>query len=147
MKCLPLTNAIHQCYILMSPLTGRVKDHAFLSLHTENTEISTNSSTRRWIPGLGCPVPRCGAKKIQSTTRLREHWNDKHEEIVPKFQCSLCSHTTKRKSNLLMHFRYRHPEADPSLCVGDISYQHNNEFQDPFPLTIQNILDSRKYHT
>ncbi|KAK0070226.1 hypothetical protein Bpfe_000209 [Biomphalaria pfeifferi] len=93
-------------------------------LVSQKSQLTPSALTPNcWMPGLGCPVPYCGAKIIPTTARLREHWNDKHEEIVAKFHCSMCAHITKRKSNLVMHFRSRHVECDISQCVGEIKNQ------------------------
>lgn len=97
-----------------------------------------------WMAGLGCPVQGCGARKIPTSTRLREHWTEKHEEIVPKYHCSRCEYASKRKSNLFMHFRKKHGGGDLSRCIGQIDFQHNREFEDPSPLTLEAVLFGNK---
>ncbi|XP_055898614.1 uncharacterized protein LOC106079054 isoform X11 [Biomphalaria glabrata] len=95
-----------------------------------------------WSPGLGCPVPGCGAQKLRAFSLFKAHWIEKHEEIVPKYHCSQCtSCITKRKSNLFHHFRKCHKGQDLKLCIGKIEMTHNYEFQDPSPLTFNSVLE------
>ncbi|CAG5116062.1 unnamed protein product [Candidula unifasciata] len=92
-----------------------------------------------WQPGLGCPVPGCSANVIRQAIHLKIHWTEKHEEIVAKYHCSACLFYTKRKSNLFQHFRLKHGN-DISQAVGKVEYQHNREFQDPYPYTLDEVL-------
>ncbi|XP_059147023.1 uncharacterized protein LOC131934882 isoform X5 [Physella acuta] len=101
-----------------------------------------------WRPGLGCPVPGCGAQKLRDVSMLKVHWSEKHEETVPKFHCSQCTHfITKRRSNLLIHFRRFHKQEDIRLCVGKIEHQQNFEFLDPTPLTLELLMGDTKTRT
>ncbi|XP_059147030.1 uncharacterized protein LOC131934882 isoform X12 [Physella acuta] len=102
-----------------------------------------NSPYGLWRPGLGCPVPGCSAKVIRQAIHLRIHWAEKHEEIVPKYHCSLCDVFSKRRSNLFQHFRQKHGN-DISQSVGNIEFQPNREFQDPYPLTLDDVFGKPK---
>lgn len=102
--------------------------------------------TSLWWPGQSCPVPGCGALRIRTSTKLRQHWNEKHEDVVPKYHCSLCPYLTKRKTNLFMHFRSRHKEGDILSCIGKVNHQKNKQFLDPSPLTLDSVLGSLRHN-
>ncbi|GFO13607.1 Zinc finger protein 407 [Plakobranchus ocellatus] len=105
-----------------------------------------------WVPGQACTVKGCGARGIRLLSDLRRHWREKHEEIVPMFHCSACAYISKRKSNIFNHFRrqHRHRLQDTCSneeCIGETNYQHNQEFIDPYPLTLDIMLGKKTMNT
>ena len=96
-----------------------------------------------WQPGLGCPVQGCRLKVARDVFDMRRHWNEKHEEIIAKYHCSACPYVAKRRHTVFQHFRLRHNKdvhnGSPG-CIGSVEYQHNKEFMDPYPLTLEAIL-------
>ncbi|KAK3799044.1 hypothetical protein RRG08_051327 [Elysia crispata] len=115
----------------------------FSGLTFSQSEVLFDPPNKLWVPGQGCPVRRCGARGINVVSDLRRHWREKHEEIVAKYQCTACSYVSKRKSNLSYHFRKRHgllPTGSSVEYVEKVEYQHNQEYIDPYPLSLQIVL-------
>ncbi|KAK3799046.1 hypothetical protein RRG08_051329 [Elysia crispata] len=98
---------------------------------------------RMWQPGNGCPVHGCRLRVARDVFDLRRHWKEKHEEIIAMFHCSACPYVAKRKYRVFQHYRLRHNSnvinGSPE-CIGRIEYQHNKEFIDPQPLTLEAVL-------
>ncbi|KAK3799042.1 hypothetical protein RRG08_051325 [Elysia crispata] len=94
-----------------------------------------------WAPGYGCPVPGCGAKRMNHATRLREHWLEKHEQHVSMFHCSECLFHSKRRSNLHKHFKTKHPYKDLAASISKIDFQPNPEYNDPGHLRLEDLLN------
>ncbi|XP_005089555.1 uncharacterized protein LOC101845285 isoform X6 [Aplysia californica] len=91
-------------------------------------------------PGLTCPVQMCASlKAMRDVSQFKTHWLEKHEEIIPQYHCSMCSHCFKRKSNLFQHFRLKHREP-VSQAVGRIEYRNNQEYVNPAPFTLLSVL-------
>ncbi|RUS74165.1 hypothetical protein EGW08_018080 [Elysia chlorotica] len=113
----------------------------FSGLAFSKSKAHFGPSYSLWVPGQGCPVGRCGARMITLVSDFRRHWREKHEEIVAKYHCTACLYVSKRKSNLSNHFRKRHGHlaADSSVeCVDRVEYHRNQEYIDPYPLSLQN---------
>ncbi|XP_035825016.1 uncharacterized protein LOC101845285 isoform X4 [Aplysia californica] len=98
-----------------------------------------NSSQALWRPGLGCPVIGCSAKKIHDLCHLRMHWEEKHQEMVAHYTCSVCAMSIKRKSGLIRHYRRKHGD-DITEAVGRVDYQPNLGFENPAPFTLDIVL-------
>ena len=96
-----------------------------------------------WVPGQGCPVRGCSAKIIRQVNHLKNHWAEKHDEIVATYHCSGCPFFSKRKSNVLQHYRQKHGTTNISSlseCIRKVEHQHNKEFINPFPLTLAAVM-------
>ncbi|GFR65878.1 hypothetical protein ElyMa_005543000 [Elysia marginata] len=104
---------------------------------------ASSSSGETWKPGLGCPVHGCRLKVARDVFELRRHWKEKHEEITAMFHCSACSFVSKRRYGVIQHYRQRHDRDVPKgsgTCIGSVEYQHNKEFIDPHPFTLESLL-------
>ncbi|GFO13605.1 hypothetical protein PoB_004011000 [Plakobranchus ocellatus] len=115
----------------------------FTGISTMQARIPGLGYDRIWQRGYACPVQGCGLQSVRDVTDLKRHWREKHEEIIAKFHCSACSYVSKRKSNVFQHFRLRHNGnmlGNSSESVGKVEYQHNKQFIDPYPLTLESVL-------
>ncbi|GFR65876.1 hypothetical protein ElyMa_005542900 [Elysia marginata] len=110
-------------------------------------EHVTNWTQRgQWFPGGACPVLGCGAKKIRKVWEYKRHWREMHEAVVATFPCSKCSFFSKRRFDVVQHFVSCHWRVtngelvDKNGCVGNVVYQENPGYVDPYPLTLNSVL-------
>ncbi|GFO13606.1 hypothetical protein PoB_004011100 [Plakobranchus ocellatus] len=109
---------------------------------------SGTTRSRLWFPGRGCPVFGCGARIFRKSYDLKRHWWEKHERIVAAYPCSICSHISKRRFDVIQHFTANHGSVqgnDRGQCVGEVKYQENQRFVDPHPLTLEAVLGKDEF--
>ena len=120
--------------------SGLAKDDeqsGFASLH------GTTVDQPLWKPGQPCPVVACErATYIKDFSQFKMHWADKHEQMVPMFQCSLCGSRMKRKADVYRHLRNVHgcKGKDAFSSVSSCGFGRNQFFVDPYPLTKETLF-------
>ena len=87
--------------------------------------------------GLCCPVPDCQDKHVTYNWKqdLKRHWMEQHEELTALQTCVVCNFVTKRKTNLLRHIKFKHPQLNPQEGLGPVQYQENKRYINPHPFT------------
>lgn len=56
-----------------------------------------------------------------------------------KYVCPHCHSQSKRRGDIVRHVRVVHQLSIPASNVSEV-YQHNKEFVDPWPLTLQSVM-------
>ena len=122
---------------------GKRKQTGSVESGTSASLVGTTIDPSVWKPGQACPVVACEmAKSIKDSTQFKKHWLEKHQQMVPIFQCTICGYRSKRKSDVYRHLRTRHD------CDGQVDFSSffscgfglNQFFVDPFPLAQETVF-------
>lgn len=117
-----------------------------LEKHTrsEHADAQTKSKVTKKSEGTCRICPECHRNNLNPGA-FKEHLE--HCKLLPSFQCSSCSFSTKRKSNLRKHFNNIHKYGQNvytcSICKNKLKYssllKHKKKCQ------MMNNADTNKY--
>lgn len=109
-----------------------IKFHFCLS-----TGTSTLKGSKPWQPNDPCPVKGCLRKQFSCRFQFFSHWKEKHAKVAVTYVCPKCTWKHSDQKVTSQHAFEHHGLRTVKLCA---EFQPNENFLDPWPLTLEAIL-------